>query len=72
MRTAEGHVQEAQRIEQGLGGVPERFEERLLRDLGRARAIGMPAHSVDHNKKNCMLGDGRDDTILVFFACPEQ
>ncbi len=72
MRTAKGHVQEPQWIEEGLGRMPERFENGLLRDLGGARTIGVPAHAVDHNKQNRMLGDCRDDTILVFFARPEQ
>jgi len=72
VRTAEGHVQEAQRIEQRLGCVPERFEKCLLRDLGSACTISVPAHPVDHHKQNRMLGDSRDDTILVFFARPEQ
>ena len=52
--------------------MPERFENGLLRDLGGARTISVPAHAVDHNKQNRMLGDRRDDTILVFFARPEQ
>ena len=72
VRTAQGHVQEAQRIEQRLGCMPERFEKCLLRDLGSACTIGVPAHPVDHHKQNRMLGDSRDDTILVFFARPEQ
>lgn len=72
VRTPQGHVQEAQRIEQRLGSVPERFEKRLLRDLGGARTVSVPAHAVYHEKQNRMLGDGRDDTILVLFARPEQ
>jgi len=52
--------------------MPERFEKSLLRDLGGACTIRVPAHAVDHNKQNRMLGDRRDDTILVFFARPEQ
>jgi hypothetical protein len=72
MRTAKAHVQKAQWVEQWLRGVPERFEDRLLRDLGCARTVCVPAHAVDHDKQNRMLSDGRDDTILVFFACPEQ
>jgi hypothetical protein len=65
-------VQETQRIEQRLGRMPERFQKGLLRDLGRASTIGVPAHAVDHEKQNRMLGYRRDDTILVFFARPEQ
>jgi len=72
MRAAESHVQEAQRIKQGLGRMPERFEKSLLRDLGGACTIGVPAHSIDHDEQNRMLGNCRDDTILVFFARPEQ
>ena len=52
--------------------MPERFEDGLLRNLGGACAIGVTAHAVDHQKHDRMLGDGRDDTILVFFARPEQ
>jgi hypothetical protein len=72
MRAAKGHVQEPQWIKQGLGRMPERFEKSLLRDLGGARTVGMPAHPVNDNEQNRMLGDCRDDTILVFFARPEQ
>jgi hypothetical protein len=52
--------------------VPERFEKTLLRDLGRAGTVRVTAHAVDHDKQNRMLSDRRDDTILVFFARPEQ
>jgi hypothetical protein len=72
VRATQRHVQKAQWIKQRLGRMPERFQKRLLRDLGRARAVGVPAHAVDHEKENRMLGDCRDDTILVFFARPEQ
>ena len=72
VRTAQGHVQKAQRIEQRLGCMPEGFEKRLLRDLGCARTISVPAHAIDHDEQNRMLGNRRDDTILVFFARPEQ
>jgi hypothetical protein len=72
MRTPKAHVKKAQRIEQWLWRVPERFEQGLLRDLGCARAICVTAHAVDDKKQNRMLGYGGDDTILVFFACPEQ
>ena len=52
--------------------MPESLKHGLLRDLGCTRTVRVPAHSVDHKKQNRMLGYGRDDTILVFFACPEQ
>ncbi len=72
MRPAKCHVQEAQRIEQGLRGVPERFEYGFLGDFGRAGAIGVPAHAVDHEKQSRVLGHCRNHTILVFFARSEQ
>ena len=72
MRAAESHVQEPQWIKQGLGRMPERFKKSLLRDLGGACTIGVPAHPIDHDEQNRMLGNCRDDTILVFFARPEQ
>ena len=72
VRTAQRHVQKAQRIEQRLRGVPERFEHGLLRDLGGTRAICMAAHAVDHEQQGRVLGNGRDDAVLVFFARPDE
>lgn len=52
--------------------MPERFENRLLGDLGSARAVRMTAHAVDYDKQSRVLGHRRNHTVLVFFACPEQ
>ena len=49
VRTAEREMQEAERIENGLRRVPERFDQRLDGGFGRAGAIGMAAHAVDHD-----------------------
>ena len=72
MRPAERHVQEAQRIEQRLRGMPERFEHGFLGDFGRAGAIGVPAHAVDDREQDCPVRVGDGDSILVFFAVADQ
>jgi hypothetical protein len=72
VRASEGHMQEAEGIEQGLRCVPESFQHRLLGDLGRFRAVRMAAHSVDDDKQSRVLGHRRDDAVLVFFARSEQ
>ena len=41
-------------------------------DLGSARAIGMPAHAVDHDEQRGVLGDRGGDPVLVLFARPQQ
>jgi uncharacterized protein (TIGR00255 family) len=65
-------VQEAQRIEQRLRGVPERFQDHLLRHLGRTCAIGMSAHSVDDDEKRGVLGNSCRDPVLVLLTPPEE
>src|SRR6185437_6662258 len=68
VRFAEREVQKAERIEQGVGRVPERFQDRLLRYLSRLRAVGMPAHPVDDDEQRRILGRGYGDPILVLLA----
>ena len=72
VRAAQRQVQEAERIEQRLGRVPEGFEDHLLRDLGRARAIGVAAHAVDDDEQRGVLGDRGGDPVLVLLAASEQ
>jgi hypothetical protein len=51
MGSTQSKVQKAHRIEHGLWRVPERFEDDLLRHLGRPRAISMPAHAVNDDEQ---------------------
>jgi hypothetical protein len=32
----------------------------------------MPAHAVDDEQERCMLGNGRDDPVLIFFSRPDE
>jgi uncharacterized protein (TIGR00255 family) len=52
--------------------VPEGFEDSLLRHLGSACTIRVPAHAVDHQQQSRVLGNRRDDPVLVLFACPDE
>jgi hypothetical protein len=70
--SAQCHVQETKWIKERLRRMPERFEDGLLRDLGGACAIRVPAHTVNDEKQSRVLGYRGDDTILVFFARAEQ
>jgi hypothetical protein len=68
----ERDVEETQRIEQRQRRMPERLENGSLRNLGRACTICVPAHSVYDDEQGRMLGYRGDDTVLVFFARPEE
>ena len=65
-------VQEAVRIEQRAARLPEFAEQCADRDFGRARTVGVTAHAVDHGEKHGPVRVGDGDTILVFFAMPDQ
>ena len=58
VRASERQVEEPERIEERLRGVPEGLEHDSLRDLRGARAVGVAAHAVDHHEQRRMLGDG--------------
>ena len=55
VRAAERQMQKAQRIEDRVRRLPERLEQRRERSLGRAGALGVPAHAVDHRQKHGVL-----------------
>jgi hypothetical protein len=68
MGPPQSEVQEAHGIKKGLGRMPERLEDDLLRHLGRAGAISMPAHAVNDDQQGRMLRDGAGNPVLVLFA----
>ncbi len=70
--TPEGHVQEAQRIEQRLRRVREAVQDGLHGDLGGPRAMGMPAHAIDHGQQGAMVSDRRAHPVLVLLAPTHQ
>ena len=70
--TAQGEMQETERVEKGLRRVPKRFENRLLRDLGRLGTVGVSAHSVDHDQERGVFGNSCRNPILVLFAPSEE
>jgi hypothetical protein len=72
MRTTQRHVEKAQRIEERMRCVPERFQNGLLRDLCRAGALGVATHAIDDKQQSSVLSDCRDDPVLVFFASPYE
>ena len=50
----------------------EGFHDHLLRDLRGARAVGVPAHAVDHDQQRRLLGDRGANPVLVLLAAPEE
>ena len=72
VRAPQRQVQEAQRIEQRLRGVPEGLDDHLLGYLGGAGAIGVTAHAVDDDEQGGVLGNGRAHPVLVLFAPTQQ
>ena len=68
MRGAQRQVQEAERIEQRLRRLPEALDQRLLRDLGGALALGVAAHAVARDQQRGLLGHGDADAVLVGIA----
>ena len=72
VRASERQVQKAQRIEQRLRRVPEGFQDDLLRDLRGAPAVGVSAHTVDHQQQHGLLRHRDRDPVLVLLAPAEQ
>jgi uncharacterized protein (TIGR00255 family) len=72
MRTAQCQVQEAHRVKEGLRGVPEGFEDNLLRHLGSPRSVGVAPHAIDHNKQCGMLRHCGGDSVLVLLAPAQE
>ena len=68
----DGEVQETVRIEQRTTGFPEFAQHRANRDFRRARAVGVPAHAVDHREQHRAVRVRDGDAILVFFAMPDE
>jgi len=52
--------------------VPESFEDDLLRDLGGACAVGMPAHAVYDDKQRRVLRYRCSNPILVLLAPAQE
>jgi hypothetical protein len=72
MRAPEREMQESQWVEQGMRRMPERFKHYLLRNLRRARAVGVPAHAIGHQQDGRVFRDGCCNFVLVLFARPEE
>src|SRR5690606_14990312 len=72
VRTAQREMQEAQRIEQGMGRLREALGDDLLRNLGRSGAFGMPAHAIDDQQKRRMLSSRYRHTVLVLFTRSDE
>lgn len=72
VRSPEGQVQEADRVEQRLRRVPERLDERLQRRLGSTRAVGVAAHAIDRDEHRRMFGDGGRHAVLVVVARSDE
>ena len=68
----EHQVEEAQRIEQRLRGMPEGIEHDLAGDLRGARTVGVAAHAVDDDEQRRMLGHGGGDPVLVLLAPAQE
>ncbi len=65
-------MEKAERVEQGLGRVPEGFEDCLLRHLGSSGAIRVSTHAVHDNKQRRVLGSGSRHSVLVLLASAKE
>ena len=72
VRMTERQVQEAEGIEKRLRRFPEGSHEGVAGGRSRERALGMPAHAVDHHEQCGMRGDGQCATILVVVATSDE
>ena len=72
VRLSERQVQEAQRIDHGLGRVPETLDEDLARDLRGAFAFRVSAHAVQDEQQRRVIGNRGGDAVLVVLACSAQ
>jgi hypothetical protein len=72
MRPTDGQVQESIGVEQWSTRFPELADHGADRNFRRPGAVGVPAHAIDDGKERCAVTDGDRDTILVFFAIPEE
>ena len=65
-------VQESLGVEERTTRLPELADHGAYRHVGRPGAVGMAAHAV-HDDEECRpVADGDGDSILVFFAIPEE
>ena len=55
MRAAQRQMQEPQRIENRVRGLPKCLEQRRERRLRGARSLGVTAHAVDDREQNGLL-----------------
>ena len=46
----------------------ERVEDKLLRDLGGLRTVGVAPHAIDNNQQSRLFGNRHGDPILVLLA----
>lgn len=68
----ESEMQEAERIEDGMRGVPESLDQYLLRDLGSTSPFGVTAHSIDGKQKRSVLGHHCSRFVLVIVPGTEK
>src|SRR5688572_4919608 len=72
VRTAQRHVQEAERIEHRQRSLAERFEQALERGVRGAAAVGVAAHAVDDDQQRGLLRHRDRYAVLVVFAVSEE
>ena len=72
MRAPEGEVQESQRVEERLWGMPEGIEDDFPRDLRRARTVGVTAHAIGDEEQRRVLRHRDGDPVLVLFATAQE
>ena len=65
-------MQEAHGVEERLRGVPEGFEDDLLRYLGSLGSVRMASHAVNDHEQRGMLGHRGRDPVLVLFASAQE
>jgi hypothetical protein len=70
--TANGKVQEANRVEYRLSDAAERIANGFCSQLGCLGAIGVPPHAIDGEEQNRPFPCQNLDTILIFVTITDQ
>jgi len=65
-------MQKAERIENRMRRLPERFEQRRKRRLGGTRSLGVAAHPIDDHEKHGLVRGRNRYPVLIFLAMADQ
>ena len=65
-------LQKSQRIENRMGRLPERLEQRCQRGFRSARSLRMTAHAIDHDQQYRLIGGCHCNAVLILLAVADQ